>query len=58
MNSLFVVEHESGELLDATGDGGYTVWTTRAEAQDALDTAQVSEPEDTFSIVEFVRVFT
>lgn len=26
MSELFTVEYDNGELLDVTGDGGYSVW--------------------------------
>jgi hypothetical protein len=54
---LFIVEHENGEWVDHTGEGGWSCWTTLAEAQDALnseaDNYEVSEVE--FRIVRFVR---
>jgi hypothetical protein len=57
-NELFIVEHENGEWVDNTGDGGWSCWTTRAEAQDALDSEvdnyEVAAPVE-FAIVRFVR---
>lgn len=54
---LFIVERiEDGSMLDGTGDGGFTVWETRAEAQDALDTEEGSRPNDgPWQVVRFSR---
>lgn len=52
---LFIVEHESGDMLDDTGNGGYTTWSTRIEAQDALDSMIDSHPEDGWKVIRFVR---
>ena len=56
-NELFIVESENGEWLDNTGDGGWSCWTTQAEAQDALDSeADNGEDQRTaYKIVRFVR---
>lgn len=56
-NELFIVEQESGEWVDATGDGGWSCWTTHAEAQDALDSeADNCEDQRTaYKVVRFVR---
>lgn len=59
MKSLFVVEYkDSGDLIDVTGEGGYSVWLTREEAQDALEceASNVPMPEEKLSVVEFRRV--
>ena len=59
-NELFIVESENGEWLDNTGDGGWSCWTTQAEAQDALDSeADNGEDQRTaYKIVRFVREIT
>ena len=56
-NELFIVEGENGEWIDNTGDGGWSCWTTQAEAQDALDSeADNGEDQRTaYKIVRFVR---
>lgn len=56
-SELFIVEYDNGEMVDATGDGGYSVWDTRAEAQDALDSeaSSVDDPSIELKIVRFVR---
>lgn len=54
---LYIVEHESGEMLDHTGDAGYSVWDTREEAQDALDCEEdAREDYNHWKIIEFARV--
>ena len=54
---LFVVERENGDWLDIQGDGGYSCFTSRAEAQDALDSEAdcCDEPATLYKIVRFVR---
>ena len=55
-NELFIVEHENGEWVE-TSDGGWSCWTTLAEAQDALD-SEADNCEDqriVYKIVRFVR---
>lgn len=44
-----MVEYEDGEPLD-NGDGGFTVWTSRGEAQDEMDSACAEVP---LKIVEY-----
>ncbi len=50
---LYIVEEPRGDCLDDTGDGGFTVWETRVEAQDALD-SRTDGPED-FQVIRFTR---
>ena len=54
---LFVVEHENGEWIDAQGEGGYSCFLSRTEAQEALDyEAENCEDEKTsYKIVQFSR---
>lgn len=57
-NELFVVEREeSGEWIDVQGDGGFSCFTTRAEAQDTLESEADSSDEDPslFRVVKFSR---
>lgn len=56
-NELFIVEHQSGEWIDCSGDGGWSGFTSIAEAQDALDSEADCRDESpaTFKIVRFVR---
>jgi hypothetical protein len=56
-NDLFIVEHENGEWIDSTGDGGWSCWTTRAEAQDALDSEADNDKDQTaaYKVVRFMR---
>jgi hypothetical protein len=51
-NDLFIVEREGGEWIDVMGDGGYTCFTSQAEAQDALDN---EEDQESCKIVRFSR---
>jgi hypothetical protein len=55
---LFVVERESGEWLDVQGDGGYSVFTSLSEAQDALDSEadNCEEESSVYKIVRFVAI--
>ncbi len=55
MMELFVVEYPSGSMVDATGDGGFTVWATRAQAQDAMDSHACGEDSKDLVIVRFIR---
>ncbi len=52
MKELFTVEHDDGEMLDSSGDGGFSVYTNRAEAQDAIDSMSEDLP---MTIVCYVR---
>lgn len=52
-NALYIVEDPRGECLDDTGDGGFTVWETRVEAQDSLD-SRTDGPEE-FQVIRFAR---
>lgn len=52
MTELFIVEYENGEALDLYGDGGFSVFTSRAEAQDAMDNVTEDIP---LVMVRFVR---
>jgi hypothetical protein len=56
-NDLFIVEREDGECIDVQGDGGFSVFTNRAEAQDALETEadNAEEAESGYKVVRFVR---
>ena len=54
-DELFIVEDENGEWVDATGDGGWSCWTTRADAQDALDSEADSRDKLAWKVVRFVR---
>ena len=58
MKQLFTVEYDNGEMIDVDGDGGYSVWLSRAEAQDALDTtlASIDDPDVALSIVEYTAL--
>ena len=51
---LFTVEYRDGTMLDDTGDGGFTVWLSRADAQDAAESHDVEKLED-LQIVRYVR---
>ncbi len=52
-NELFIIEHiDNGEWLDTYDAGGYSVYTTVGEAQDALE--DEDNPEE-YNIVRFVR---
>jgi len=57
-DELFVVEREDGEWIDVQGDGGYSVFTSHAEAQDALDSeaSNCEDPKTAYNIARFVRV--
>jgi hypothetical protein len=57
-NELFIVEHENGEWVDATGDGGWSCWTTLIEAQDALDSEADCRDDQraAYRIIRFARV--
>ena len=54
---LFAVERDNGEWIDAQGDGGFSIFTSRAEAQDALDSEAdcCEEGVEHYKIVRFVR---
>ena len=54
---LFTVEREDGETIDIQGDGGFSVFTNRAEALDALESEADSCDEERthFKIVCFCR---
>jgi hypothetical protein len=39
---LFTIEHEDGEMIDIQGDGGFSAFTSFAEALDAMETEQHS----------------
>lgn len=52
MTDLFTVEYEDGEQLDSSGDGGFSVFTSRAEAQDAIDSMSEEFP---MTIVRYAR---
>ena len=57
-NDLFVVEREDGEWIDIQGDGGFSCFTSLAEAQDALESEADCAYEDRagFHVVQFSRV--
>jgi hypothetical protein len=54
---LFIVERENdGEWIDSYGNGGFSVYTERGEAQDALDNeADSGRESDHYRVVRFVR---
>jgi hypothetical protein len=54
---LFVVEREDGEWVDMQGDGGYSCFLSRAEAQDALDSEadNCEDGAENYKVVRFVR---
>jgi hypothetical protein len=56
-NELFIVEREDGQWIDSLGDGGWSCWTTRAEAQEALDSEadNCEGQEENYKVVRFVR---
>jgi len=58
-DELFIVDYPDGELIDIEGDGGFSVFSTRADAQEALDSeiAAVGDRPTTegLRIVSFVR---
>lgn len=51
---LYVVEDEDGEMLDNSGDGGFTVWLSRGDAQEALDCTDAAAGLG-MRVVRFVR---
>lgn len=54
---LFAVEDSHGEWIDAGDNGGFSVFTTIAEAHDALDAETESGDNDaiTYKIIRFMR---
>jgi hypothetical protein len=52
---LYVVEYEDGEMLDASGDGGFSVFLSAAEAHDAMQSEIASHPENSLTVVRFLR---
>lgn len=56
-NDLFVVEREDGEWIDVQGDGGFSCFTSQAEAQDALDSEADNSEQDPagLHVVRFSR---
>lgn len=54
---LFVVEREDGEWVDTVGEGGWSGFTSRGEAQDALDSEadNIDALRTAYKIVRFVR---
>lgn len=49
---IFVAEYEDGSLVDDTGDGGWSAWFSRSEAQDAAD----NDTDNPSTVVRYVRV--
>ncbi len=55
-DELFIVVDKAGEWLDVSDNGGFSVWTTQAAAQNARDSEEdQTELPDEYSVVRFVR---
>lgn len=55
-NELFAVESDSGDWINSSDGTDFSVYTSRAEAQDALDShCETDEEAAHYKIVRFVR---
>lgn len=53
---LFTVEDDRGEMVDVTGDGGYSVFQERAEAEDCRDSEEsATNHEFVYRVVRYVE---